>query len=764
MIITQAKQKVVQSHNFDSVNCTIDAEDMRYVASLLRNNYSNTRLAVVREISANALDANTEAGSDRKIEISVPTQMHPTFSVRDFGGGLAEEDIFGLYSKYGKSTKRESNNYIGAFGIGKFAPLSYGDSFTCVSFHNGMKTTYNVFVNDDDDTKIARIGNPEPTNEPTGLKIEVAVADSDISEFSEVVKKFFKFFSDSEMPKFLGVDPDFIQAPKISLTDDENSWFFLEGDNGYYYRSNANVLMGRVVYPIDSVAIKTENFVSNDSIRNIVDNLLRDGNFHFRVPLGSVRLHHSREALEYNKSTQKEICRILVGIAKDVKSIAVAKLADSTCLYMAKRNYATIVNSLPHGISHVMKDAFEWQSISITSPQWSREYEMADDLIITRMEKVDDKDARNGFRVQSQKNSRVIAEPNVVFMIQDIESSHGNNLRARTLFNEDESLKAIYVIHPRNADAKDYLDNSWAFDLVNEKYLFNSSEVEKEKVVRNNVSGTKSRATIPVFKMQFSSKYTYRNADYWEDVKNPINSLEMDSVDGKYKGKMVYAPIKNYKIDNEEFSLENVHATMKVIRARLDDVFDDEGNKIDQPKVELFGVRTKDVSKLDKDLWMSFTDVYVDFAKDNLKKNKAKSLLAYKKKVFAQSGIEVDYKFNCLLEKSDSDLDFLPLSHPIRTLRDNHMSANANVAEIDIRSINLLMKKEPKWLENFFDYTLDKDEVEKNHNEVKEKYPLLEIISASICSWGSLTEDNRFGNVKDKIRDYVSLCDRGEGE
>ena len=127
MIITQEKSKeVINSHNFDQVRCTIDAEDMRYVASLLRNNYSNTRLAVIREISANALDANAEAGVSRSIEIKMPTSLNPTFAVRDFGGGLSQEDIFGLYSKYGKSTKRSSNNYIGAFGIGKFAPLSYG--------------------------------------------------------------------------------------------------------------------------------------------------------------------------------------------------------------------------------------------------------------------------------------------------------------------------------------------------------------------------------------------------------------------------------------------------------------------------------------------------------------------------------------------------------------------------------------------------------------------------------------------------------------
>ena len=107
---------------------------------LLRNNYSNTRLAVVREISANALDANAEAGVNRPIEIKLPTAMNPTFAVRDFGGGLSQEDVFGLYSKYGKSTKRTFKQLrLVSFGIGKFAPLSYGDNFTCVSFHNGTK-------------------------------------------------------------------------------------------------------------------------------------------------------------------------------------------------------------------------------------------------------------------------------------------------------------------------------------------------------------------------------------------------------------------------------------------------------------------------------------------------------------------------------------------------------------------------------------------------------------------------------------------------
>ena len=260
---------------------------MRYVASLLRNNYSNTQLAVVREVSANALDANAEANASRPIEIKVPTSMNPTFAVRDFGGGLSEEDVFGLYSKYGKSTKRESNNYIGAFGIGKFATLSYGDNFTCVSCHNGKKATYNIFVNEDDDTKISRIGDPVPTNEPTGLSIEVAVADNDINSFTQIVQEFFTFFSDDEMPKFIGVEEDFITKPKNLLASKTDNWFFVNVKNNYY-RSNAQVIMGRVAYKLDPHSVQVENYISDENYQQIAKQLLTENSFYLRVPLGSV--------------------------------------------------------------------------------------------------------------------------------------------------------------------------------------------------------------------------------------------------------------------------------------------------------------------------------------------------------------------------------------------------------------------------------------------------------------------------------------------
>jgi len=426
MIITENKSnRVIQSHDFDSVNCTIDAEDMRYVASLLRNNYSNTRLAVVREISANALDANLEANATRPIEIKLPTALNPTFSVRDFGGGLSQEDVFGLYSKYGKSTKRTSNNYIGAFGIGKFAPLSYGDNFTCVSYNGGVKTSYNIFVNEDDDTKIVKL-HEESSSEPSGLCIEVAVSDDDISEFKETTQKFFKFFSEDEMPKFLGVDDDFMQKSEVILESKTDEWFVLDNNSNrnYYSRSESHVIMGRVSYPLDRYAINVENFVDDNHKKNIVENILSMDVFYLRVPLGSVKLHHSRESLEYNKATQQKIVSSLLLAVDEIQEIAKEKLADSEDLWDAKRNYAKIVNAMPYNLRNIFENSFEWKGIKINSPDFNRNYQLQDDLVVTQSWKEEDSDARNGFKIRSQKSTRAICQDNYLFLIQDLESSH----------------------------------------------------------------------------------------------------------------------------------------------------------------------------------------------------------------------------------------------------------------------------------------------------------------------------------------------------
>ena len=70
------------------------------------------------------------------------------FSVRDYGVGLSKDDVFNLYSSYGKSTKRDSNDQIGCLGLGSKSPLAYTDSYSVVSFFDGMRYEYIVQLKD----------------------------------------------------------------------------------------------------------------------------------------------------------------------------------------------------------------------------------------------------------------------------------------------------------------------------------------------------------------------------------------------------------------------------------------------------------------------------------------------------------------------------------------------------------------------------------------------------------------------------------------
>lgn len=758
MIIEKDKKTIVQSHDFESVNCTIDAEDMRYVASLLRNNYSNTRLAVVREISANALDANVEANENRPIEISIPSKLSPTFRVRDFGGGLSKEDIFGLYSKYGKSTKRQSNNYIGAFGIGKFAPLSYGDNFTCVSYNGGLKSSYNIFVNDDDDTKIVELQEPEPSNEPSGLCIEVAVAESDVDDFRKIIKNFFEFFSDKEMPKFIGDDGTFVRKRDKVIESKNSSWFFLKDENNDSYYSqrsyNAHVIMGRVAYPLDKNSVQVSNFVESSSKKDIIYNLLGQTNFYLRLPLGAVKLHHSRESLEYNKATQQKIIGAMLKACDEVQEIAKEKLADSNDLFEAKSNYARIVNSMPYNMRQIFQNAFEWNGIKIDSAVFHREHKMYEDLILTQTTREKDSSARNGFKVRSQKVSRIHCNDETIFLYQDIESSHGNNLRARTIFNENDKLDTIFFINPLTKLAKSYIKNEWNFNLVDKKHIRYTSNVVKEKIQYNGVRKSNgSRANIPLFEMVQGKKYVYRNTDYWENIKSDIEDIQNDAK-GSVKGKLVYIKIKNYKIDSEDYELNRVYELSKSIRARAKE--DSESQKF-----KLFGVRTSDAKNLDKDLWMSFEDFIVENAKEFLLDNLESAKKAYKKYVSErhddtkQTILDCQFKLAYVMNCSSIKFDNLSKDSLIRQIRsDFQVIVNDGACRQCLSAIYSVAKTDKDWLAFNLDSGFSPKQFAKDLNTIKTQYPMLNYVANCVNSYRADEQ------VYKDIIDYIKLCEK----
>jgi DNA topoisomerase VI subunit B len=86
---------------------------------MLSKFYSDAVGSLIRETTSNALDSHREINSSEPIIVSflANDEGNYEFSVEDFGVGINKDTINNILRKYGKSTKRNSVNQLGAFGL-----------------------------------------------------------------------------------------------------------------------------------------------------------------------------------------------------------------------------------------------------------------------------------------------------------------------------------------------------------------------------------------------------------------------------------------------------------------------------------------------------------------------------------------------------------------------------------------------------------------------------------------------------------------------
>ena len=160
--------------------------DPRVICRILSDNlYSNKIGSIVREISANALDAHRMSGKeDVPFDVVLPfhnglfEKNNESFSIRDYGPGLSEDDIYALYTSYGASSKRSDDSQIGGFGIGSKSPFAYSSSFMVTSWNGGVVSKYICFLNEENSPCIKKIQS-EKSSEPTGIMVEIPIKNED---------------------------------------------------------------------------------------------------------------------------------------------------------------------------------------------------------------------------------------------------------------------------------------------------------------------------------------------------------------------------------------------------------------------------------------------------------------------------------------------------------------------------------------------------------------------------------------------------------
>ena len=486
MKIDVANRVVATSHDFPTVNCTIDSEDMRYISSLLRNNYSNTILATIRETYANAVDANKENNlSSELIEVKSPTSLDQTFSIRDYGTGLSRDQIFNLYSKFGKSTKRGSDLSIGGFGIGRFAPLSYKDSFTVTSYHNGNKSIYSLYISEENDTKIDEVFS-EPTSEANGICISVGVAKNDLTKFNEEMSSFFSNFE--ILPKFLNIQTHIIK-PEIVISGVD--WQIRKSFNGHsnYAVGEQGIVMGGIYYPINPELVDFKNdddYAWTKHLNKLV----------FIADIGSVSLHHSRETLEYNKTTKAYLNSRYQAFCKEFTDSIKNKIAQFDCLRDAMSYYKDISQTFPRNAFDQLQDqdVFVFKGHKITTYNFNRAtYEV--DNKAHRIPVYAKTYCVSGDRVAISKCYTLTNDENIYIVFHDLPENTKVVPRVYELVKKYKNVVVVAhdqsIISSTIVNGVDKFKEVNRFDLVKSGYC-NLSELTPVKLPSNKKASTSS--------------------------------------------------------------------------------------------------------------------------------------------------------------------------------------------------------------------------------------------------------------------------------
>lgn len=294
--------------------------------------YTHKIAAVVRELCANAYDSHVQAGvKDKPFRVGLPNDLYPFFEVEDYGLGMDADDVDSVYKVVFNSTKDQSNDYIGAMGLGSKSPHAYSETFNIICRKNGIERQYiSSFVQG----SIPRMDLlcEFPTVECNGVKIQIPVKEVDFEEFKRETAWYCGFYPTRPTVNKTGFDFVVKQDVIDSLNDKGYSfghsfdWFTTPG---YVRYDDTYIVMGGVPYPVD---MKND---FNQFVKLITNEKPK---IFAKVDMGEVSVSTSRESLSMDEMTKATIQRVIDQINDEIES-EVRSNIDSISNTLSKIRY-----------------------------------------------------------------------------------------------------------------------------------------------------------------------------------------------------------------------------------------------------------------------------------------------------------------------------------------------------------------------------------------------------------------------------------------
>lgn len=424
---TNTNLRVVENNSHATKDFTIQASGKMF-HMVISGLYSNKPQSITRELWSNAFDAHAMVGKqDVPFEVTFPTPLSPVFSCRDFGAGIAHENMEGFYTVLGHSTKENTNKAVGKWGVGRMSPMSYTDTFSVVSRHKGMVAYYSIQLGPDGSPQLHVLAEPMPTNEPDGLEVSFPVKRDDLASFqraAEVVSYGFKL-----PPNVKNSQDKQFQPIKKSLT----------GEGYYFYDDNRlsgpYAQMGCVLYPINKSVIEGGLLPA------------RNHNIIYEFDIGDLEVTASRESLSYGandptvKSLNKTLKRVKMGMFA-----AIQKEIDTQPSMFRAMKLSIKANRLTGDATYL------WGGKAVLSSKIFLDYPLLDYHVGSK--------GWNSKTIGFGNDIEAVASREYTFYVQDVKDKKGNARAAtRIASNLKSNEDFIWVkLDMDNPEAKASLD------------------------------------------------------------------------------------------------------------------------------------------------------------------------------------------------------------------------------------------------------------------------------------------------------------------
>lgn len=311
----------------------IDAKNIDFIAVLLTSNlYSQPFESFLRETVSNAYDSHKEAGTKEPILMLVEGDIYDELkvSIRDYGVGISPERFDLIYKNIGSSTKRESNDFIGMFGIGRFSVLSCTDVADITSYYNGVKYSYVMYKNNGG-INIDKVGQCS-TDLKNGLEVSAKIKGVTQREFRQAIYSLSMF-------KNLHIECSVNTLSYDCKTFNERTVNRLGNILSCNILTDQFFKVGNVLYPVNTMQfpLKTTGII-------------------VELPMGQVDITPNRENLQYTEFTRNTIKEATSKARDTLTELTKDKFENGTL-----KDYCNLISSYYYPVN--IKDGF---SLSIS--------------------------------------------------------------------------------------------------------------------------------------------------------------------------------------------------------------------------------------------------------------------------------------------------------------------------------------------------------------------------------------------------------------